>query len=112
MDPTAVASWPYLSIPLYQASFEFREAVGKVTGFDGLAGKVGQITQGASLLDGVGPNLGTERFDLFLEQIDNVLGCLQPSRWRSFVITYDSSESIDQDFHTADVVFDHGSFLS
>jgi len=40
----------------------------------------GQVADGAGLLQGAGQRLVANRFDLFLQQIDHVLGGLQPPR--------------------------------
>ena len=66
------------------------------------AGQVSQVTQRAGLLDRVGLRLGPERFDLLLEQIDYVLGRLQPARRRCRLIARHGSQAAHQGFHSAD----------
>jgi hypothetical protein len=62
-----------LGTPPLQGLETYRQA----TGFDGLTGQLRQVAKDSRLLHGAGVGLGSKRFDLFLEQVDDILGRLQ-----------------------------------
>jgi len=80
----------------------------RIAAFDGPAGEFGQVAQGAGLLDRVGLRLGPERFHLFLEEIDDVLGSLQPTGRRSRPAAQDTGQTIQENFHSPEAGFNHG----